>query len=232
MTLITMNGNKIVTKNGGIATETDCCACPCPTNTCTDSCSCAVLTSPQPSIKVWDLGCEAWCTGGLYEVCVYNDETDEYDCTTTTLPGGSLTEPIEYYASSNPTLIEGCCYTLWNLQSQLRADVEGDNGEYPGSDFADEQFCYNSLDQNETTREGPLGPITVTLKCCPGVAKYTITYLYRNHLSNYTYGKTADTLNLCVVDGILKGSVIVNLGPSDSGSSSPNCRLCLIFGET
>ena len=204
-----------------------CCAGECPENTCNESCSCAVLTSPQPAIKVRDLGCEEWCTGGLYQVCVYNDETDEYDCTTTTLPGGSLTEPIEYYASTNPTLIEGCCYTLWNLQSQLRADIEGDNPQYAGSDFADDQFCYNPLDI-----EGPLGPITVTLKCCPGVPKYTITYWYRNHTSNYTSGLTADTQNLCVVDGILKGSVIVNLGPDFQGSNSPVCRLCLIFGET
>lgn len=213
-------------KDGTIGTEAACC-CECPDNTCTESCACTVLAQPQPAIKVRDLGCEEYCTGGLYEDCVFNEDTDEYDCTTITLPGGSLTEPIQYYASTYPPLIEGCCYTLWNLQSQLRADAEGTFPQYPGSEFATEQFCYNPLDS-----EGPLGPITVTLKCCPGVPKYTITYLYRNHLSNYTYGKTADTLNLCVVDGILKGSVIVNLGPSDSGSNSPICRLCLVFGET
>ena len=192
----------------------DCCGCP--TNSCTDSCSCASLTIPQPAIKVFDLGCEEWCTGGTLL---------SWDGSSQVLPGGSLTESIAYYSSTNPTLINGCCYTVWNLQSQLRLNAEGNNPQYPGSVFATKQFCYNQSDF-----EGPLGPITVTLRCCPGVPKYTINYLYRNKASNYTAGMTADTQNLCVVNGILKGSVIVNVG-AEWGFGRPDCQLCLVFGE-
>ena len=198
MTLITMNGNKIVTKNGGIATETACCACPCPTNTCTDSCSCAVFTTlPQPSIKVWDLGCEAHCTG--------ND----------IFPIGSQTESIPYYASTNPTLINGCCFTLWQLTE----------------DNAKEPQCYAAGES------APVPYIVVTLRCCPGVPEYTIFYHYYHNpvLTNVaSFGGTPKTQKLCVVDGILKGCVILDLiGPNQSPfvPSRPNCRLRLVFGE-
>ena len=201
MTLITMNGNKIVTKNGGIATETACCACPCPTNTCTDSCSCAVFTTlPQPSIKVWDLGCEAHCTGG--------------DFNGVNVPIGSQTESIPYYASTNPTLIDGCCFTLWQLTE----------------DNAKEPPCYAAGES------APVPYIVVTLRCCPGVPEYTITYRYYHNpvLTNETaFGGTPKTQKLCVVDGILKGCVILDLvGLGDAGiPSRPDCKLRLIFGD-
>jgi len=198
MTLITMNGNKIVTKNGGIATETACCACPCPVNTCTDSCSCAVFpTLPQPSIKVWDLGCEAHCTG--------ND----------IFPIGSQTESIPYYASTNPTLINGCCFTLWQLTE----------------DNAKEPACF------APGESAPVPYIVVTLRCCPGVPEYTISYHYYHEpvLTNVaSYGGTPKQQKLCVVNGILKGCVILDLiGPNQSPfvSPRPNCQLRLIFGN-
>ena len=215
MTLITMNGNKIVTKNGGIATETDCCACPCPTDTCTDSCGCAALTTPQPSIKVWDLGCEAWCTGGPIGTApnIIN------------IPGGSQSESIPYYASTNPTLINGCCYTLWELRS-----VQGNEEDPNAPANAIEQMCYNPAGS------APQGPITVTLKCCPGVPEYSIAYIYRHSpaLANYDIGGNGTTFNnqkLCVVDGILKGCVVLDLDGSYGGQPRPNCKLRLVFGE-
>ena len=200
MTLITMNGNKIVTKNGGIATETDCCECPCPVDTCTDSCACGGLTQPQPAIKVWDLGCEAHCTGGVFNGV--------------NVPIGSQTESIPYYASTFPPLINGCCFTLWRLTE----------------DNAKETPCFAEGES------APVPLIYVTLQCCPGVPEYTITYRYYHNpvLTNETaFGGTPKTQKLCVVDGILKGCVILDLvGPgAASVPARPNCQLRLIFGN-
>ena len=206
MTLITMNGNKIVFKDSSVATEAECCDCCGGENTCTDSCTCAVLTTPQPSIKVWDRGCEAYCTGGDY--------------LGTNLPGGSQTESIPYYASTNPTLIDGCCYTLWELRSEwLNAELAPEN--------AQEQFCYKEGDVF------PKGPITVTLKCCPSTPEYSIGYLYRHSptMSNYLNGATIDTKKLCIVGGIIKGYVIVHLKHHSAYGYRPDCELCLVFGE-
>lgn len=189
-----------------------CGCCGCPVDTCTDSCGCAVLTTPQPSIKVWDLGCEAWCIGGPIGTAsnIIN------------IPGGSQTESIPYYASTNPTLINGCCYTLWELRT-----TQGNLTDPDAPANATEQMCYNPAGS------APLGPIAVTLKCCPGVPEYTITYRYYHSpsLSNDLGGGTGKQQKLCVVNGILKGCVILDLDGSYGGTPRPNCQLRLVFGD-
>ena len=176
----------------------NCCGNECPDTECNDSCSCAVFTTlPQPSIKVADISCESHCTGDA------------------NFPGGLQTESIPYYASTNPTLIDGCCLTLWQLTE----------------DNAKEPPCYAAGES------APVPYIVVTLKCCPGVPEYTISYHYYHEpvLTNVaSFGGTPKTQKLCVVDGILKGCVILDLiGPNQSGlvSSRPNCQLRLIFGN-
>lgn len=178
-----------------------CCGYECPDTECNESCSCAVLTTPQPSIKVADISCESHCTGGFFDGVLQ--------------PGGSQTESIPYYASTNPTLIDGCCFVLWQLTQ--------DNAKEPAC-FAEGESA-------------PVREISITLKCCPGVPEYTISYHYYHNpvLTNVAFfGGTPKTQKICVVDGILQGCVILDLiGPNQSPfvSPRPNCQVRLIFGN-
>ena len=209
MTPIYSNGNSIIQTTNGLAGSPSCCCsapgCVCNTNTCGENCAC--LSVAQPSIKICDVSCQDWCTGGLLGG--------------TPVPGGSMINPIPWYGNVNeyyPFLPgdagdqpgeeqpQGYCTAVWNLGGATTA------------------LCFHQSDAS------PGGYIRVSLRCLQATpALYDILFRYYQ-CPGLTYTGTGVLQRLCVVDGILKGCVILDLEKGSCGRPRPNCTMHLIFG--
>ena len=192
------------------------------------------LSDDQPSIIVTNMGCEVHCAHGYYYTSAEHPDGIE---------DGTLSESIPYFGSGyvgapewsdsafggggqglNTFEEAGCWFALWILTN----------------DNATEQICVDN-------GSAPVGPISVALRCCPGVSEYGVSYLWRHSpaLSNYTRTvvgandeelpvTTKNSKKLCVVDGIIKGDIILDLTWWTSGALSPrpDCQMCLTFGRS
>ena len=189
--------------------------CPCPLvspSPCADNCAC--LSISQPSIQICDVNCQDWCTGGYIFLPPLPGDTP--------VPGGSMISPIPWYGNVNqyyPILPgdpggqpgeeqpQGYCTAVWNLDGATTA------------------LCFNESDAS------PGGYIRVSLRCLQATpALYDILFRYYQ-CPGLTYTGTGVNQNLCVVGGILKGCVILDLEEGSCGRPRPNCTMKLIFGE-
>ena len=203
---------------GGIWESAYCCpspspsVCPCPLvspSPCADNCAC--LSVAQPSIKICDINCQDWCTGGYISLPPLPGDTP--------VPGGSMINPIPWYGNvpyynihipSNPgddTGPPGYCTAVWNLDGATTA------------------LCFGQGDAS------PGGYIRVSLRCLQATPSlYDIQFTYYQCPGLFHTG-TGVNQNLCVVDGILTGCVILNLSTGGCGRTRPPCTMKLTFGE-